>query len=94
MAIISSRLHSDFLASLGYRMRPYLKKQANKQKAKAKANLHHKEQGKEGSPGKTADTPYLTDMRIRGLWDFLFFHLGLSDGLILVRALRFLGGSS
>lgn len=92
---MSSRLHNDFLASLGYRMRPYFKKQANKQ-TKIKTNLEHKEQGKEGSPRKTVGTPsvdtlYLTNMQIRGLWDFLLFHLCLSNGLILLRALSFWG---
>lgn len=63
---MSSRLHNDFLASLGHKMRPYFQKQASKQ-TKIKTNFEHKEQGKEGSPRKTVgtpsvDTPYLTDM--------------------------------
>lgn len=83
-------MHNDFLASLGYRMRPYLKKTSKQTKIKSiKTNLEPKEQEKEGSPRKAVDTPYLTDTQIRGLWDFLLFHLGLSNGLILLRALAF-----
>ena len=74
---MSSRLHSDFLASLGYRMRPYLKKkQTNKNKTN-KNKLGTQRVGEGRKPKEDRGHPVFNRHVDKGFVGFSFISLGL-----------------